>query len=482
VYLFYLAKKYQHARPFQWASHSKAVYIISFLVALTLLSACSNPLSSSSPSSSKPSPTIPGQPSPTSPSSPGPVASPYEPGSGADAALSQCYHDSFGGCFSPEEVQTFYGLNSLYAQGFNGKGVTIVIAIDGGSSTIESDLHTFDQTFGLPDPPSIKSIAPFGTKALAAQVGPDVTAAPSAALSAASETTLDVEWAHAIAPGANIVILLSPAETWPAYEQTAAYAIQHHLGQIFSYSLGEAEPSLENSSCDGTPATFKNWDQQVFQPAAAAHITILAASGDDGPTNPDCTGARDYNFQNVSWPASDPLVTAVGGTKMKLQDEAGDYGSERVWNEGGASGGGISEVFSEPDWQKSLPNQVQLQGKRGVPDVSWGAATNFPTYHSYPGSTPGWRADTGTSISTPQWAGLVAIADQMAGKPLGLINPALYSLAGKGFHDITTGNNVLHGVTGFPATPGWDLSTGWGTPNGSVLVPLLVAAVEQLGG
>ncbi len=403
----------------------------------------------------------------TTRNTPTPAATPFQAGPDADAALSQCDKSSAGGCFSPEQVQTFYNLNPLYARGYDGKGTTIVIVMDHGSPTIKDDLHVFDQTFGLPDPPSFDIIAPLGGNTLNSD--------------AAFETTLDVEWAHAIAPGANIVLLVSPADEWPQYEQVTAYGIEHQLGQVYSFSLLDGEPNV-NDSCDGTVAMLNSYDQNIFEPAVANHITMLAASGDDGATNLDCTFTHDYNYPNASWPASDPLVTAVGGTQMALDDDAGHYGKEGVWNHAGeASGGGVSRLFSEPDWQKNLPDQSSLNGKRGVPDVSWGAAANFPIYYSY-NAKPGWRVCAGTSVSTPQWAGLVAIADQMAGKPLGFINPALYQLAGKGFHDITTGNNSDHGVTGFDATPGWDMATGWGTPNAALLAPLLVAAVEQLGG
>ncbi len=442
-------------------------YKLPVLGLLALLAACGTPSTTGG--------TTPGS-TATHITTPIPTATPFRVGPDADNALGQCYKSSFGGCFSPEEVQTFYNLNPLYAKGYDGSGETIVIVLIGGSPTIKNDLHVFDQTFGLPDPPSFQIITPF-----AGDISPAVqtTNSPEVALSAASETTLDIEWAHAIAPGANLVLLLSSADTLDGYRETFSYGITQALGQVFSYSIGVGEPTLDDS-CNGTRAQVNAFDQQVFQAAVAAHITMLAPSGDDGPTNPDCNGVHNFPYPNIGWPASNPLVTAVGGTKMTLKDDSGNYEKESVWNQGGASGGGTSQFYSEPDWQKNLPNQDQLNGKRTIPDVSWGAAANFPTYSSYSG-TPGWRANSGTSVSTPQWAGLVAIANQMAGKPLGFINPALYKLAGKGFHDITSGDNSDHGVTGFQAVAGWDMSTGWGTPDAAVLVPLLITTVEQLG-
>ncbi len=424
-------------------------------------------------------------PTPATPGSSPQTTSPYKPGPEAARAIAECnFSAAEGGCYSPQQIQTFYNLNPLYAQGFDGKGQTILIIDSFGSPTIKQDLQTFDRTFGLPDPPSFEVLYPLG------QVNFDPTNGDHVGW--AGEATLDVEWAHAIAPGANIVLLVSPvAETegvqgFPEFEKLSTYAMDHHLGQIVSMSFGASEPTLVGDACQqglGTgEALLKDYDQKVFQRGVAEHITFLASSGDDGATDLDCL-YRPYNFRNVGWPASDPWVTAVGGTKLSLKDEAGNYGSEKVWNElGGASGGGLSRFYATPDWQKNLPNQDALNGKRAIPDVSWGAAVNFPFYHSYPGESSGWSGIGGTSASAPQWAGLIAIANQMAGKPLGFLNPAIYQLAGKGFHDITSGHNGLEGVEGFQAGPGWDMATGWGTPDAAVLLPLLIAAVQQTTG
>ena len=408
------------------------------------------------------------------------TADPYKPGSQAAQILQECnLTAAIGGCFSPEQVQTFYDLNPLYTKGYTGKGITIVIIDSYGSPTIKNDLRVFDQTFGLPDPPSFQILAPLG------QPGVDD--------GWAGETTLDVEWSHAIAPEANIVLLTSPvAETegvqgFPEFESLSIYALDHHLGQVFSQSYGASEPTLVGDVCHeglgNGQDLLKEYDQKVYQRAVQEHVTMLASSGDAGATNEDCAAQNNYTYRNVGWPASDPLVTAVGGTKLTLKNAAGEYGSEQVWNEdGGASGGGISQFYAEPSWQKNLPNQGALQGKRGIPDVAWGAAVNFAFYHSYPGDVAGWSAIGGTSASAPQWAGLVAVADQMAGKPLGFLNPALYQLAGKGFHDITRGNNSMDGVPGYQAGEGWDMATGWGTPDAAVLLPLLIQAVQETSG
>ncbi len=409
---------------------------------------------------------------------PAPTTSgPFKPGAQAAQILEQCSVTAApGGCLSPEQVQTFYNLNPLYNKGYTGKGMTIVIIDSYGSPTIQHDLQVFDQAFGLPDPPSFQVLAPLGPSGVDAGW--------------ASETTLDVEWSHAIAPGANIVLLTSPvAETegvqgFPEFEKLSTYALDNHLGQVISQSYGASEPTLVGDACHeglgNGQDLLKEYDQKVYQRAVQAHVTVLASSGDAGSTNENCSTQGNYSYRNVGWPASDPLVTAVGGTKLALGNSAGAYGSEQVWNEeGGASGGGTSQFYTEPTWQKSLPNQTALQGKRAIPDVAWGAAVNFALYSSFDSANAGWSAIGGTSAAAPQWAGLVAIADQMAGKPLGFLNPALYQLAGKGFHDITKGNNSLAGVPGYQAGQGWDMTTGWGTPDAAVLLPLLIKAVQE---
>ena len=174
----------------------------------------------------------------------------------------------------------------------------------------------------------------------------------------------------------------------------------------------------------------------------------------------------------MNFPASSPLVTAVGGTSL-YADTSGDYQSETVWNsDGGASGGGVSQYFGEPLYQRFLPasDQALLGGHRGTPDISWNADPNTPIliYLSFFGpSAAGYYSIGGTSEGSPDWAGLVADLDQMARHPIGLLNPYLYALgaAGIGYHDITVGTNSDNGVAGYSATPGWDPASGWGTPN-----------------
>jgi subtilase family serine protease len=377
----------------------------------------------------------------------------------------QCRASTGLPCYSPQEIRRAYGVSQLLQRGDDGKGETIVIVDSFGSPTIASDLAHFDAGYGLPAPPSFKILAPLGTK--------------PHQLGWAAEVTLDVEWSHAMAPDASIVLLTSPvSETegihgMPQFNLLENYALDHHLGQVISQSWGATENTLFTPAGRQVFASF----EATYARAAAMHVTVLASTGDSGSSNPRVNGTN-YPFPTVNFPASSPLVTAVGGTSLHATTH-GVYQSETVWNsDGGASGGGISQYFPEPLYQRFLPasDQALLGGHRGIPDISWNADPSTPilVYLSYLGpKRAGYYTIGGTSEGSPDWAGLVADLDQLAGHPIGLLNPYLYALgaAGIGFHDITVGNNSLNGVPGYSATPGWDPASGWGTPDLGQLIP-----------
>jgi subtilase family serine protease len=315
----------------------------------------------------------------------------------------------------------------------------------------------------------------------------------------ALETTLDVESAHSIAPGASIVLLTSPVgdtnEVHSLLEFIALekYALDHHLGNIISQSWGGAENTLFDPIGRQVVSDF----EEFYKRAAQEKVTVLAGSGDQGSAGTNNSGEY-YNFPVATFPASSPWVTAVGGTSL-YADANGNYQYEPAWNNAavtfftgelgagtGATGGGVSQIFSEPDYQSGLPVPVQqiLNGYRGLPDVAYNADL-LTTIWAYVGFFPdplqnGWYSVYGTSEGSPQWAGIVAIANQYAGRPLGFLNPKLYALglrsdSSKYFHDITVGNNAFPyaGVPGYFATPGWDPTTGWGTPKADKLVKAL---------
>jgi subtilase family serine protease len=381
-------------------------------------------------------------------------------------------------CYSPQQIRTGYGLNGLIDAGLVGAGQTIILIESYGSPTIKHDLAAFDQGYGLPDPPSLTVLAPLGAVPWDPTTYPDQ---PGWGF----ETTLDVEWAHAMAPGAAIVVLTSPVDETegvqglPQFLALEKYALDNHLGQIISQSWTATENTLFTSAGRQVIADFTAF----YERAAAAGITVFGAAGDDGSSNTERNGTTFYAFPTVGFPASSPLVTSVGGTALNLEP-SGKYLFETVWNDAGccAGGGGISQVFAEPDYQQySLPKSVQkeLGGMRGLPDVSYNAAVDNDfiwVYVSFPGSGgAGWYGIGGTSEGSPQWAGIAADLNQYAGRPLGFLNPALYALSGAGLfssfgRDIAAGDNQLRFVPGavapgYAATVGWDPASGWGTPN-----------------
>jgi subtilase family serine protease len=379
-------------------------------------------------------------------------------------------------CYSPQQMRKAYGLDGLIDAGMVGAGQTIVIIDSYGSPTIAADLHTFDKGYGLPDPPSFTVLAPLG------EVPWDPTLYPDQP-GWAGEVTLDVEWAHAMAPGANIVLLTSPVDETegvqglPEFLALEQYALDHHLGTIISQSWGATENTLFAATAGAQGPQVVEKYQAFYARAVQEGITVLCAEGDTGSGDLETDGVTFYPHPVVDFPCTSPYVTSIGGTSLYL-DTAGKYLYETVWNDDvGAGGGGISQLFKEPDYQKqSLPESVQkkLGGMRGVPDISYNAGcyTTIVTYSSFPGGgDPGWYYICGTSEGAPQWAGIVADLNQFAGRPLGLINPALYLIGGAGKfgqigRDITVGNNAwVTGVPGYSAKPGWDLATGWGTPN-----------------
>ncbi|HEX4677072.1 MAG TPA: S53 family peptidase [Steroidobacteraceae bacterium] len=388
-------------------------------------------------------------------------------------------------CYGPADIRKAYGLDPLIEAGFTGAGETIVLVESYGSPTIKADLEQFDSDFGLPAPPALTVLAPLGP------IPPLDTTQPDQ-VNWAFETTLDVEWAHAMAPGAAIVVLESPVDETegvqglPEFLELEKYALEHHMGKIISQSWGATENTLFREAA-GPQGPRVIADYTAFYTLADfENVTVLASSGDGGSQNAatysQALGAPTsfYTFPTVIFPASSPLVTAVGGTTLHL-DASANYEFETVWNDdsisAGAGGGGISQIFGIPGYQRfALPphTRQQLAGHRGIPDISYNADdfnSAILVYVSFLGpDNAGYYLIGGTSEGAPQWAGIVADLNQYAGVHLGFLNPKLYLLGALGQfadigRDITTGNNAYGGVPGYSATKGWDLATGWGTPN-----------------
>jgi subtilase family serine protease len=390
-------------------------------------------------------------------------------------------------CYSPAQFQQAYNLGPLYAGGWTGKGKTVAVVDSFGNPKAAADLATFDKAFGLPAPPSFKIIQPAG-------VVPPFNPNDPVMANWAIETNLDVQYAHAMAPGANILLVETPvAETegvtgFPEIIQAENYVIAHHLADVISQSFGATEQTFP------TTQALLNL-RSAYKAAAKADVTVLASSGDTGATNYTLSGASVYLHRAVGWPASDPLVTGVGGLQYFLDATGNQTQPAAVWNDTSllgslASGsGGLSVIFSRPGYQNSVANRVGAQ--RGVPDISLSAAVNGGAlvYLRKSALLPsdGFYIIGGTSEASPEFAGVVAIADQVAGHDLGLINPALYKLSAShaaGLVDITAGTNTVtfvqggtnHTVLGFDARVGYDLSSGVGGIDGAAFVPELVAA------
>lgn len=401
----------------------------------------------------------------------------------APQTIAQCQADLGINCYTPVQYRVAYDLNPLYAKGITGAGKTIVIVDSFGSPTIASDLHTFDAQFGFPDPQL--QIEQFGTI-------PPFDPTNSTMVGWAEETTLDVEYAHSIAPGAKIVLAETPvAETegvtgFPEMMNAEQSLINQGVGDVITQSFGATEQTFPGVS-SGDDSSLLNL-RYAYKDAYAHHVTVLASAGDTGATNYESDGTTLYTSRVTGWPATDPLVTAVGGTQLNLDQAGSKITPDVVWDDRfGAGGGGDSAVFSRPLYQIGVAKTVG--GSRGVPDISMSAAVNGGcwVYMSFAGiessgvSDPGWYIFGGTSEASPIFSGIVALANQVAGHRLGLINPALYLLGalhhagvpGTGIVDVTSGNNSFGGVTGFNATAGYNMATGWGTIDAAKFVPAL---------
>jgi subtilase family serine protease len=392
-------------------------------------------------------------------------------------------------CVGPPQLQQAYDMKPLYHAGLTGAGKTIVIVDSFGSPTIQQDLAQFDSDYGLPAPPSFNIITPDGP----------VNQNDPAAFGWGVETSLDVEYSHAMAPGANILLVETPvAETegitgFPEIIEAENYVINHHLGDVITQSFGATEQTFSS------PLQLLSQRTAYFN-ALAHNVTVLASSGDTGAANYELDGSDLYPFPTVGWPASDPLVTGVGGLQLHVDQNGNRTAPDNIWNDTTppcgsqpcAGSGGLSSVFDRPFFQDGVGRVVGRD--RGVPDVSLNAAVSSAAlvFMSFDGLTPGYYLIGGTSEASPLFSGIVAIADQAARHDLGWLNPRLYALGDSPFspiNDITLGNNTVTWVQpstnqtitvqGYNATRGYDLASGLGTPDGARLVAALAGFRDQ---
>lgn len=321
--------------------------------------------------------------------------------------------------YSVAQMRHAYGFDQVSG---TGTGQTIAIVDAYGSATIQNDLNTFCVAYGLPTT-TVRVYYPQGK--------------PRRSDSGwALETSLDVEWAHAIAPGATIILVVAKSATIGNLLNAVDYAVGLGAKQV-SMSWGAGEFSSEAS-----------YDSHFNR----AGVTFFASSGDSGA--------------GVEWPAASPYVVSVGGTALVL-DAAGNVTAETAWS---GSGGGVSAYEPRPAYQ----NSWSTAAGRSVPDVSYNAdpSTGVPVYISNYNGQSGWITVGGTSAGAPQWAALSALVNAARAQSLSSAGTALYA-AGTGnytgnYRDITVGSNGA-----FTATPLYDFVTGLGSPLSSSLVPVL---------
>ena len=378
-------------------------------------------------------------------------------------------------CATPYQLEKAYGLAAFYRAGVTGTGRTIAVLNSDPGPHLAVDLQSFDQTFGLPQPPSFRVVAPFGQ--------PPYDPTDQNAVMDNAEASIDTQWAHAIAPGARIVELVSGTPfrfgnagvaAWAdGFVRTLDYAVRQRVADVISISYAWPEE-------DWPSATLARM-HAVLIGAAQAGITVVAGSGDIGTLGTDNTPSF-LGHPIVNYPASDPLVTAVGGTDVELGDDGVRLVPDIGWSFGGpdgyrASGGGLSALFPRPWWQGRLGF-----AKRALPDISMMAGPAVPIADTDIG---GIGLTNGTSLSGPLLAGVIALVDQRLNVRVGPIGPALYTgPVGSAIVDVSSGSNApppascqglldCSVVGGYAAGPGYDLVTGLGTLNGDRLATLL---------
>ncbi len=435
------------------------------------------------------------------------------PASTLPQGIPLCKSASLGNivCYSPSFVKKAYEFPSTST--LDGSGQTIVIVDAFGSPTIASDLALFDTRFGISAPPSFTIFCGNSPTPLDPSTCPVVNINVNPKhdeFGWTIETSLDVEYSHAMAPGANIVLDVAATSSGNAINDAETAAIAAYPGAIFSQSFGIPEIFLAGN---GNPGQVSQ-AQANYANGVAKGDTFFASAGDTG---------ADFGFgvAMANFPGSDLHNTAVTGTQGLPYNATGTlqpcptstpfsctsglssyhgpcvlgrtippncipdgYGGEQVWNEpsfGAATGGAPSLLFGVPSYQAGLGLTA-----RG-PDVAYNAAVDGGVLVVYGGfGSPVFFIVGGTSAGSPQWAGITALANQARanlGKgPIGDLNPTLYSIYHSAryatdFHDITVGNDQLVGSSvGFSAGAGYDVASGIGSPVVDQLIVDLAAA------
>jgi subtilase family serine protease len=371
----------------------------------------------------------------------------------------------------PADFATIYNLTTLYDSGLTGTGTTIAIA--GRSNINFADVSAFRAAANL---------APAVFRVLLPETDPGLVNGDQ------DEATLDVEWSGAVAPAATVTLVAAPSTvTTDGIDLAAAYIVNHVSAQAVSVSYGSCEQAMGTTEL----ALYDSlWEQ-----AASEGISVFVASGDSGAAGCDLGSAVTGTMTGVNGLCSSPYATCVGGTEFQESSNPAKYWSitnaagqasamsyipEAVWNEsaatGGAglwaSGGGISTVYSQPVWQRSVSGAASTKGMRSVPDVALTAAAH-DGYIIYENGS--YWIVSGTSAGAPAFAGITAIMAQgNGGVGQGNINPALYKMLSapeNPFHRTLAGDNSVPGVVGFSANGAdYNIATGLGSVDVEILL------------
>lgn len=336
--------------------------------------------------------------------------------------------------FTPSKMAAAYNFDEVYSIS-QGEGQTIAIVTAYHYANLEADLSVFNSTFNLPSCSTsdgcLNIVFADGTQ-------------PPASTAWAYETVLDVEWAHAMAPKAKIMLVEASTASVDNMSNAVSVAVKNGA-TVVSMSWGGSEWYYE-----------KNYDKFYNVP----NVSFIAAAGDRG------------NLTN--YPASSPYVLGIGGTTLATDPITNNYLGEVGWSLGG---GGISRYEPIPDYQANFPIPNNSVGRRGTPDVAYDAdaLTGVAVFTTLSNSSGAWYMVGGTSIGAPQWSALIAIAQSVRGKPIANLPKLIYAVAKANpnvFQDVTAGINGRCGITCM-ASKGYDYVGGLGTPN----VPALVQAL-----
>lgn len=354
----------------------------------------------------------------------------------------------------PNEVDA-YDVAPLWKQGITGAGATVAVIESFGDPDIQQVIDAYDKKSGLP-PAQVSILTPVGPV-------PHCTKKLNRKLHCngwRGETDLDVEMVHTLAPGAAILVTATPVNETEGFtglpEMMAAidYLTAHRLTDVISMSLGTTEENFPSFKSIHTL-------DPALRRAQAAGIPVTAASGDDGAASEMKHGGV-FPFRAVGWPASDPLVTAVGGTRLHYSQGHRTAPDSLV----SFSGAGFSKSYPRPSWQDGITG-ITHSDMRMLPDITM-------------------EGIYGTSQSAPLFAGILALATQENhDRPIGFVNRALYAIGPQGTSagivDVTKGDDSYGGVKGFKAKPGFDIASAWGTVDAARFVPALLHQLDAMG-